>query len=231
MTKPFSWSWSKYKNYRVCPKRHYEVDIAKTYQEKEGEQLKWGNQVHGAMAQRLKKGEPLPVTMKHYGDWPDNIERMWKGGKGAVKLLVEQKLAISANFEATGYFAPETWFRAVVDVGLLIPSAATAITIDWKTGGKVEPDYEQLAMSAGVMFAHYPTLQQVAAIYVWLGHDTQTIKAYTRASMVQVWNDVLPQVNEMAEAHRTLTYPPKPGGMCKRYCPVTSCPYYGKGSY
>ena len=33
----------------------------------------------------------------------------------------------------------------------------------------------------------------------------------------------------MEEAYRTTTYPPKPSGLCSSYCPVTSCPYHGKG--
>ncbi len=29
--KEWSWSYSKLKNYEVCPKRHYEVDVLKNY--------------------------------------------------------------------------------------------------------------------------------------------------------------------------------------------------------
>ena len=51
--KPFSWSYSRVKNYRSCPLKHYHVDIKKDYKEDESEILTWGNEVHGALAKRL----------------------------------------------------------------------------------------------------------------------------------------------------------------------------------
>ena len=54
--KPFSWSWSKLKNFRTCPKRHYHVDIAKDFKEDDSEDLLWGNEVHEALAKRIGKG-------------------------------------------------------------------------------------------------------------------------------------------------------------------------------
>ena len=41
--KPFAWSYSRLKNFEVCPKRHFHVDIAKDFREEEGESLVWGN--------------------------------------------------------------------------------------------------------------------------------------------------------------------------------------------
>ena len=51
------------KNFEVCPKRHYEIDLAKNYKEPEGEQLRWGNFVHDALAKRCKDGTPLPKDL------------------------------------------------------------------------------------------------------------------------------------------------------------------------
>jgi len=55
-------------------------------------------------------------------------------------------------------------------------------------------------------------------------------KVYKRDGMLPLWNDLNPELAAMLEAWRTTTYPPKPSGLCMRYCPVTSCPYHGKGS-
>ena len=225
--KPFSFSWSRLKNYRTCPKRHFHVDIEKSFKEEESEQLKWGNQVHSAMANRVAKKTPLPITMAHYEDWPASIDRFRQ--QPGVQIKVENKLAMSEEFKPVAFFDNKAWFRGVVDVEILIMKFATAITLDWKTGGKVEPDFEQLALSAQLIFALHPEVNQVAAIYVWLGHDTQTVKVYTRDAMVPVWNGVWPTIKQMIESARTTTYPPRPSGLCRRYCPVTSCPYHGKG--
>lgn len=228
MTKPFAWSWSRLKNYRTCPKRHWHIDLNKDVKERESEQLKWGNVVHTAMAEYIEKGKDLPITVKRYHDWPDNVRKLMRAG---VDVRVEQQLAIAKDFTATGYFDNPTWFRAKLDVLSVLPQFRGALTIDWKTGGKVEPEFEQLALSAQTVFAHHPDVDEVLAIYVWFGHDTQTAKVYKREDMVKLWNQLWPTINEMEEAWRTTTYPPRPSGLCKNYCPVTSCPYHGKGSY
>ena len=50
--KPFSWSWSKIKNYEMCPRRHYNVDVLKAYQD-DSDNLRRGNAVHEYLAKRL----------------------------------------------------------------------------------------------------------------------------------------------------------------------------------
>ena len=227
--KPFSFSWSKIKNYRTCPKRHYEIDIAKNYKE-EGDNpaLKWGNEVHEAMAKFIGKGVKLPTLVDRYEAWPTNVRKL--AAMPGVDCLVEQKLAIGKDFKAASFFSNDAWFRAVADVLLLIKESKAAITIDWKTGGKVQPEFEQLALSSQTVFATYPWVEEVLAIYVWFGHDTQSPKIYRKADMPAVWNELWPVITEMTDAAKTTTYPAKPSGLCKNYCKVTNCPYHGKGS-
>ena len=59
---------------------------------------------------------------------------------------------------------------------------------DWKTGGTIKPEYEQLALSAQLVFAHYPDVDQVATAYIWLGHDDETEEIYKRDGMLPLWN-------------------------------------------
>lgn len=220
MDRKFSWSWTKLKNFRSCPKRHYHIEIAKDYREEEGEALKWGKTFHDAMANRIAKGTPLPNTMSRYDKWPSLLHDK--------VVSVELKLAMDEEFRPTSWFDAATWFRAVVDVlGLTPPSA---VAIDWKTGGKIEPEFEQLGLTSQVIFVHHHDITTVHTAYQWAAHDAETIKSYTREDMTPMWNKLLPEVRAMEEAARTLTYPPKPSGLCIHYCPVTSCPYHGRGS-
>jgi hypothetical protein len=226
MPKTFSWSWSRLKNFRTCPKRHWHVDIQKDFKEEEGEALRWGNELHKAMAERVADGVVLPPTMQGYDDWATRVGNFRDGGK----ILVENKLAMDEQFRPTSFFDNKTWFRGVVDVLILLPPARRgAVTIDWKTG-KVHPEFEQLALSAQLVFAHYPEIDKVLAVYAWLGHDDQTTIVYRREDMVPTWNKLWPEINVMKESFRTTTYPPKPSGICVNWCPVTSCPHHGKGS-
>lgn len=223
--KRFSWSWSRLKNWRTCPKRHYHVDLQKEFKD-DSEQLRWGERVHSSFAANISKGSPLPIEMQNYGGWARaaaDFKSPW------VEVKVENKLAINADFQPVSFFDGSAWFRSVVDVAILAPTVKTAITLDWKTG-KVQPEYEQLALSAETVFAHFPKIEQIGAIYVWLGYDAHTVERYQRGKMQEVWNKVLPDVKKMEDAARTMTYPPKPSGICVSYCPVTSCPHHGRGT-
>lgn len=222
--KEWSWSFSKYKNYLVCPKRMYEVDILKNYSDGGGEALTWGNNVHAALAAALKTGRDLPIEMAAYQYWVDRVRR------GSGTLLVEQKYAITRQFQKTTYFAPDVWYRGIGDVVRI--AGTMALVLDWKTGKIVSDDLSgiQLMLMAQCLFSHYPNLQHVRSSYVWLKEECETPELLSRQEVADQWVDLLPQVQAMENASKTLTYPPKPGNLCKNWCPVTSCPFHGKGS-
>lgn len=223
--KPFSWSWSRLKNYRTCPRRHYSVDIAKEFKD-DSEQLRWGNQVHEAMASRIAQGKPLPTVMSHYEDWPGAVLKLKESG---CKTLVENKLAMTKTHGPATFFDAAAWFRGVLDVITFVPEERAAIVWDWKTGGEIKPEMEQLGLFAGLVFAHYPEVEEVLTLYVWLGHNDFTLRGYRRDGMLPLWNGLQSMLDQMQLSWRTTTYPAKPSGLCKRYCPVKSCPHFGVG--
>jgi hypothetical protein len=229
--KPFSWSYTALKNFENCPRRHHEVDKLKNFREEESDALLWGNQLHDAMEKRISKGTPLPLTMQRFEKWanPFAVATM-DPDNPSVQVRTELKLAFTRQFQASSYFDNGTWFRAKVDVLVVIPGHKMAMAIDWKTG-KILEDFSQLALAAQCVFANYPEIDKVASVYAWLGDDAKTVDVHTRAGMASVWNGLWPRVEALEQAHANQYYPPRPSGLCKRYCPVTSCEYHGKGSY
>jgi hypothetical protein len=220
MAKQFAWSYSRYKAFSNCPKRHLEVDILKNFTE-ESEQLKWGTEVHEALAAAVKNGTPLPSSMQDYQKWVDDIS----GGEG--KLLVEQQYAITRDFQPTAWFANNVWFRGICDVLRISPSGRTALARDYKTG-KVLHDSRQLMLMAQCLFIHHKTLQRISTQFIWLKEGCVSTEVFNRDSIMREWTPLLPQVKVMEEASKTLNYPPKPCGLCARYCPVISCSFHGK---
>jgi len=220
LAKPFSWSHSRYKAFESCPRRFYEVDIAKHYTD-ESDQMRWGTAVHTALEHAVAGKEPLPDSMKDYQKWVDEME----GGEGT--LYVEQKYAITRDFAPTEWRAPDVWFRGICDVLRISPSGKTAMARDYKTGA-IKHDSRQLMLMAQCIFVHHPRVQRVKTEFVWLKDDCTTPETFDRDAMARQWLPVLPLVNQMEEAHKTLNYPPKPGGLCGRYCPVVSCQFHGK---
>jgi hypothetical protein len=219
MGKSFAWSWSRLKNWRACPKRHYELDISKNIREEESEAILWGKRFHKAMEDRIGKNKPLPQELSRYEKWPAMLD--------PYQARVELDLAVNRDFKPTAWFAPDTWLRAKVDVLMVKPD--TAVALDWKTG-KIDPEFEQLAITAQMVFSHHQSVQEVHTSYIWAKYDDETTKTYTRDDMAPLWAKLLPEVKRMEQAAKDMDYPPRPSGLCKSWCPVVSCPYHGKGS-
>lgn len=233
--KSFSWSYSKFKNYDVCPKRHYEVDLAKNFNES-SEQLTWGNDVHHAFSAAIlhRLGlpavgtgrdridpAPLPDNMKDYKKWIDIVCAVQPG----ERVLVERKYAITRDFQPCDWFAGNAWFRGICDA--LSINGTFGSALDWKTG-KLLHDSRQLMLMAQCIFVHHPELQRIKTRFVWLKDDCTTPEEFRRDAIMREWPPVLEQVKRMEEAARTLTYEPRPNKFCFRHCPVVSCPEHGK---
>lgn len=238
MSKNFSFSYSKLKNYNVCPKRHYEVDIAKNFVES-SDNLDWGNEVHrgiaGAiLAEAVGRVNPLPLpdrvnplplpdSMKQYQPWVDKT--LPKAGED---IHVELKLAMTKDFQPTGWKDWDgAWYRGIVDALVIDATGTVGLARDWKTG-KPQHDSRQLMMNSTVIFAHYPKLQVIATKFVWLKENYETPEIFYRKSIAKEWPPVLANVKEMQVAAATANYPPKPGKLCAKWCPVISCPFHGK---
>lgn len=239
MAKEWSWSYSKLKNYETCPKRHYEIDVAKNFKEEKvpGGPLDWGDKVHLAMATALRGEVPLapdgsgiavggpgylPPEMESYQKWVDKMR------KGPGALLIEQKYAITKDFKATQFFANNVWYRGIGDAVRV--AGDVGLIADWKTGNKKE-DSVQLVLMAQCLFSFYPLLKVVRSEFIWLAEDDHTSEIVTRNSLAMSWVGILDRVATLEEAHKAQVFPPKPSGLCKKYCVVKSCPFWGKGAH
>jgi hypothetical protein len=216
--KPFAWSYSKLKNFESCPKRHWHVDLAKDVKEPDSEQLLWGNQVHKALAKRVSLGSALPPGMEPYERWCERVV------SGEGNILVEQQLAITRQFGPTEWFGKEAWYRGIADVLKL--NGPVALAIDWKTG-KILEDPVQLALMAACIFAHHPNVQRIRTEFVWLKEDTSTREDFARDGMATMWKNLWYRIEQLEHAHKTTSYPAKPGYLCRRWCPVKDCPHHG----
>lgn len=216
--KQFAWSYSKLKNFETCPHRYEQIDVLKAIKEEEGEALTYGNEVHKALAEAITSNKQLPLPFKHLQSWVDDMLT------GEGKLLVEQKLAIDKDFGGVEWFAPTAWYRGIADVIKII--GPVALVVDWKTG-KILEDGSQLALMAQCVFAHHPCVKKIRAEFVWLKEDATTRADYKREDMVTVWKDLWPRIEALKEAHETNNFPMKQGGLCRKWCPVTTCKYNG----
>lgn len=216
--KPFAWSYSKLKNYESCPKRYYHVDVEKSVKEEESEQLTYGNALHKALAEAISGKAPLPKPFENVQEWVNKVQA------GSAKILVEQQLAIREDLSPTEWFGKDAWYRGIADVIKI--HGPVAVVLDWKTG-KILEDGVQLALMAQCVFAHHPEIQKIRTEFVWLKEDATTRADFARDDMVKVWGGLLPRVTTLKNAHDGMNFPPKPGNLCRRWCPVSQCPHHG----
>ncbi len=222
--KGYAWSYSKLKNYETCPKKHYEVDVAKNFSEDKNDDpntpLNRGNRGHAQLALALTTRQPIDAEFKELQPWVDRVLA------GPGQLLVEQKYAITRDFGATTYFGSDVWFRGIGDVVRL--NGPVALVLDWKFG-KVLDDPVQLMLMAQCIFSHYPEVRKVRSEYVWLKDDCTQPEVFSRKEVADKWVDLMERVNQLELADKLQEYPPKPSGLCMKWCPVSSCKYHGKG--
>lgn len=218
MTKKLAWSYSALTAFETCPHRYWITRVAKTVKEPQTEATMWGNQVHKALEQRMC-GFPLPKSMESYEKFAVSI--LNKGGR----VETEQKIAVNAAFQPTGYFATDVWCRAVTDV--TVEKEKSMFVGDWKTGKRTE-NSEQLRLSAAMSFAFKPYIEKVTVAFIWLNDGGLTVDKFVRDDAVGIWQGFLPRVNRLQHAMDTNTWPKNPSGLCKKHCPVTSCEFNGK---
>lgn len=222
--KPFAWSYSKLKNFESCPKRYYNVDVAKIVKEEASEQLTYGNTLHTVLAEAISGKAPLPKHFSNLQEWVDKVNGVTQPGNN-TQVLVEQQMAIRKDFGPTKWFGDDVWYRGIGDVVKI--SGPVALVLDWKTG-KILEDGVQLALMAACVFAHHEQVQAVRTEFVWLKEAGAVTRAdFTRNGMAKIWAGVLPRVQLLENAHKAAEFPPKPGYLCRKWCPVENCPHHG----
>lgn len=216
---PIAWSYSALTSYETCPKKHWHTRIAKDVSEgEESEPQRHGKRVHKALENRILHNIPLSLDLAY----AEGICQMLVDAPG--KLVGEQKLAVDFDMKPCDWFDKRCYIRAIVDAGVI--SDKSAILIDWKTG-KISTDVTQLRLAAMLMLFHLPKLEKVQGAFVWLRDKEITKVSMERKDIPEFWNLIKPRADNLARAKAITDYPARPGGLCKKWCPVRDCPHHG----
>ena len=71
--KSFAWSWSRLKNYRICPRRYYHTDLIKDIVQPPSAALVEGDFIHNMFQKRVTNNTPLPDAYNNLKDWGDEL--------------------------------------------------------------------------------------------------------------------------------------------------------------
>ncbi len=222
MSKPFAWSYSALTSFEQCPHRFLKTRISKEVTEPQSDAMLWGNRVHKALEDSVKKNTPLPEGMTQ---WTPIIEKIKeKGRKPSRKLEAEQKLAVTKDMRATTFFGSGVYIRAIIDV--TIEDGKHAFVGDYKTGN-INPDSHQLMLTAGCIFATRPWIESITNTFIWLKDGSTTVEKFTREDEPQIWQEFLPRAKRMEDMIAAREFPKRPSGLCRKHCPVRTCEHNG----
>jgi len=215
-------SFSALKMYENCPRRYMHQRINKEVQDEGSDASKYGERIHEALELRLRDQSPLTDETKKYESLCAAIEQESEDGE----LFVEQKMTLNKNLTPTEWFAPDAWFRSVLDVLMIHENQKKVFVLDWKTG-KRRPDFTQMEIFALQVFKHYPKVDSVTSALVWLRDYKMDTQVYKREQSNEMWAKIMARINRIYESLEHDTWPPKPSGLCP-WCPAKHICDYAK---
>jgi hypothetical protein len=214
----FPWSYSRLTAYETCPRQYEHKYILKTTKDDTNEAAIWGVMVHEAFELALTHGTPLPESLQTHQPYIDYI-----AGIPSETRLIEHELCLSESMDPCAWDAENAWVRGILDV--LIMKGDKALVIDHKTGAK-KYNLRQLKLFALLVFWTYPHINKCRTIYAWVKTGATTIEDFNRDQVATLWGAFSDSINLYRKAHETNRYIPRPSGLCRGWCPVSSCVFW-----
>lgn len=214
------WSFSRLKAFQTCPKQFYHVNVLKQFPFVETDAMRYGTEFHKAAEEFIRDSTPVPERFAFAAPALKVLAEM-PGEK-----LCERKLGLNGQLEPCDFFAPDVWFRGIVD--LVIIDGDLAHVIDYKTGKSARyAEKGQLELMALAMFRHFPQIKQIKGGLLFVIANDFVKAKYARSKSRELWLNWLSEYGKMEAAFEHGVWNPKPSGLCKRHCPVLECPHNG----
>lgn len=208
-----AWTYSQLDSFETCPKKFYHLKVVRDVEDPPHESAVWGTKVHEALENRVKDGAELPEGMTQWEGLAKKLCAM-PGEKHT-----EQKMALDRNFQPAEW--GNAWTRGIAD--LLVVGEKTVAVLDYKTGKRKLS--EQLMLYAGYAFAIFPDVDQVLTGFVWLKERRIDKAVYQRSDVTNIWQHFLARSRKLESAYERDSWPPRPSGLCKGWCPVKTCEF------
>lgn len=223
MAKPVAWSHSVLAMFETCPRQYYEVKIRKSVKQ-ENYAASEGAKKHKEIELYLLENEPMAYTENVQGHKVIDHFKYMNG-----KLYVEHKMALDVATKPVDFFDwNNAWLRAVSDV--LVVDGEKATNVDWKFGKPRDGD-DQLKLASAVIFSCFPRVNTVDGLFVYMTPKiTSPVYTYRREELDTTWAEYGRRYSELLKATKSLdmkVWAPKPSGLCKKHCGVTSCEFNG----
>lgn len=217
---PIVWSYSAVKDFDNCPRKYYELRVAKNYKQEDTEATIYGTAVHKAFEEFVRDGSPLPPEFARFQRFVEPLLKL-RGDR-----YCEHKLGIRADFSPCEFFAKDVWWRGIPDLLVVNEGAGVARVVDYKTGKSAKyADTAQLELLAAAIMQHFPSVNKVKGALLFVVADAIVKAEYTREQLPEIWSKWVGEVGRIANAQRNGVWNEKQGPLCG-FCPVKDCLHY-----
>ena len=218
-----AWSYSALKTFETCPRKYQAEKVTKEVPFVQGEKAIYGEQLHKAAEEYIRDGTPIPQRFIFVKEYLDKL-KAYRGEKFCEMKLGVKK--VDGRLEACDYYDPEVWFRGIAD--LVIVNGTRARILDYKTGEAKYADLRQLALMAAALFLKYPELEKIKTMLLFVTKDDHRKQDFSAEYGLSIFSELHGLLSALEEAYKSDVWNPRPNGLCRKWCNVTSCPHQGE---
>lgn len=209
---------SQVATYDLCPRQYQAKYITKEVKFVQNVHAQFGDMVHKQIEDFLNKDKPMEPKLAAIGE----VLAKYKG-----KLVcAEISLGRNDKGESVEQYAKDAWINSKIDAVYTNTDQTVIMGFDWKTG-KAKEAAIQSDMNAAVLAAKYKgTAKKIVMVFVHLFHDKVYVTEYnpTQLAIPHTFGKIL----NLQQAIREDNFPPKPNGLCKKWCDVVKCAHNGR---
>jgi hypothetical protein len=217
------WSYSSLKTYETCPRKYQAEKVTKEVPFTQTDATIYGTELHLAAEEYIRDGKPIDPRFDFVQPYLDKLVD-YPGIK-----FCELKLGVKKNDDrliACDFFDPAVWFRGVAD--LVIVDGDRAWIVDYKTGKSAKyADIRQLALMAAALFLKYPEIKKIKTSLLFVVSKDFVKEEFTADYGLSIFSELHGLLSARETSYNMDVWNPRPNGLCKKWCQVTSCPHNG----
>lgn len=236
---PKAVSFTAIGSFETCPYSYYREKIVKDIPYVQGKEAHWGDVLHTAIEHAIKEKRLIGAeTYKDFETGKDvTSDLSWlnqyfvpfvKFAKSrGYTLEAEKELCFTKPpFQKSDWF--KAWWRTKSDVVMVSADKAHSVYVDWKTGGRkarsISKYQKQMRYAALALMVEFPEAQKIDTSLCWIKENGKMDGlSFTRADLQKLLQEFADDVNEIAYAIQSNSWPKKKSGLCRGYCSVTDC--------
>jgi len=221
---PGAWSYSSLKLFEQCPKRYYEEKVIKSIPFTQNEAALYGEQLHKAAEEYIRDGKPIDPRFDFIKPYLDKLNAIEGVKFCELKLGVKR---VEGRLVACDFFDPAVWFRGVAD--LVIIDGDRAWITDYKSGKSAKyADIRQLALMAAALFLKYPEVKKIKTSLLFVVSKEFIKEDFQKDYGLSIFSELNGLLTARDKAYETDVWNPRPNNLCRKWCPVKTCPHCGE---